>query len=93
VAVRRVLTAGKTGRNAYEEWRKRREELEGNRLYFYDDAGRSLSNAGPRAMRTRSWASTTATPPPATRSLNRSPSVFCSRLTAGLPFSQRMDCT
>jgi hypothetical protein len=31
-AVGSVLTAGITGRNAYEEWRKRREELEDNRL-------------------------------------------------------------
>jgi len=29
VAVGSVLTAGITGRNAYEEWRKRWEELEG----------------------------------------------------------------
>jgi hypothetical protein len=32
VAVGSVLTAGITGRNAHEEWRRRREELEDNRL-------------------------------------------------------------
>jgi len=44
VAAGCVLTAGITGRNAYEEWRKRREELEGNQLCFYYDVKRKLSN-------------------------------------------------
>ena len=43
VAVGSFLTAGVIGRQAYEEWRNESNELEGNRLYFYYDAGRRLS--------------------------------------------------